>query len=101
MKSKPRLPGRRIVAIAAFALAVTATGSASASASPTPTHTTGVHMATAANSSRFLRPGDYYPSQPCNGFFDGLRIAGADGQIWECTYGGGRWHWYPTGQWVE
>lgn len=98
MRSKPRLTGRRIVAIAAFALAVTGTGSASASASPTPTHGAGAHVATATNPSHVVP--DYYPSQPCNGFNDGQRIAGVDGYIWECTYGGGRWYWYNTGELV-
>lgn len=98
MKSKSRLSGRRIVAIAAFALAATATGSASASASPTPTLSSGAHTATATSSSR-IQP-FYYPSQPCNGFYDGQRIAGVDGYIWECTYGGGRWYWYNTGELV-
>ena len=96
MKSTTRLAGRRIVAIAAFALAVTATGSAAASASPAPAHS--AHLATATNLSR-VQP-YYYPSQPCNGFYDGQRIAGADGYIWECTYGGGRWYWYNTGEYV-
>lgn len=95
MRNKPRLAGRRIVAIAAFALAVTATGSATASAS-TETHT--AHRAPVASPASAGDPGDgWSPGAPCDAAHKGDHIVSPWGEIWECGEIGGQYLWMPTG----